>query len=77
MDDWGDSAADAQRPPNAIRGERPSFLNLNPTAIPGLLTTVGDDAIIIGVGDMVLRNDLIERVQYIAEQVEKHTLSPE
>ena len=42
-----------------------------------LLTTVGDDAIIIGVGDMVLGNNLIERVQYIAEQVEKHTLSPE
>ena len=33
--------------------------------------------IIIGVGDMVLGNNLIERVGYIAEQVEKHALNPE
>ena len=42
-----------------------------------LLTTIGNQAIIIGVGDMVLGNNLIERVRYIAEQVEKHTLNPE
>ena len=45
--------------------------------IEGLLTTIGDQAIIIGVGDMVLGNNLIERVRYIAEQVEKHVLSPD
>jgi hypothetical protein len=44
--------------------------------VHGLLTTIGDQAIIIGVGDMVLGNNLIERVRYIAEQVEKHTLKP-
>jgi hypothetical protein len=41
------------------------------------LTTIGNQAIIIGVGDMVLGNNLIERVRYIAEHVEKHTLNPE
>jgi hypothetical protein len=41
-----------------------------------LLTTVGDHAIIIGVGDMVLGNNLIERVQYIATQVEQHIIDP-
>ena len=45
--------------------------------IDGLLTTIGNQAIIIGVGDMVLGNNLIERVRYIAEQVEKHTLNPQ
>jgi uroporphyrinogen-III decarboxylase len=45
--------------------------------VHGLLTTIGDQAIIVGVGDMVLGNNLIDRVQYIAEQVEKHTLSLE
>ena len=42
-----------------------------------LLTTIGNQAIIVGVGDMVLGNNLIERVRYIAEQVEKHALNPE
>jgi uroporphyrinogen-III decarboxylase len=37
-----------------------------------LLRTIGDQPIILGVGDMVLGNNLIERVEYIAEQVEKH-----
>jgi hypothetical protein len=41
------------------------------------LTTIGNQAIIVGVGNMVLGNNLIERVRYIAEQVEKHTLNPE
>jgi hypothetical protein len=45
--------------------------------VHGLLTTIGNQAIIIGVGDMVLGNNLIERVRYIAAQVEKHTLNPE
>ena len=45
--------------------------------VHGLLTTIGNQAIIIGVGDMVLGNNLIERVRYIAKQVENHTLSPE
>jgi hypothetical protein len=42
-----------------------------------MLTTIGNQAMIIGVGDMVLGNNLIERVRYIAEQVEKHPLTPE
>ena len=39
-----------------------------------LLDTVGQQPIIIGVGDMVLGNNLIERVEYIADQVENHVL---
>ncbi|MGD2187964.1 MAG: uroporphyrinogen decarboxylase family protein [Desulfobacterales bacterium] len=42
-----------------------------------LLTTIGHQAIIIGVGDLLLGNNMIERVQYIAEQVEKHALNPD
>ena len=42
--------------------------------VDGMLTTIGNQAMIVGVGDMVLGNNLIERVGYIAEQVEKHTL---
>ena len=45
--------------------------------LDGLLTTIGNQAIIIGVGDMVLGNNLIERVRYIAEQVEAHALNPD
>jgi uroporphyrinogen-III decarboxylase len=40
-----------------------------------LLQTIGDQPIILGVGDMVLRNNLIERVEYIAKEVEKHPLN--
>jgi hypothetical protein len=39
-----------------------------------LLKTIGDRPIIIGVGDMVLSNNLIERVRYIAEEIEKNTI---
>jgi hypothetical protein len=39
-----------------------------------LLTTVNQGPIIVGVGDMVLGNNLIERVEYIADQVEQHAL---
>ncbi len=42
-----------------------------------LLQTVGNKPIILGVGDMVLGNNLIERVEHIASEVEKHTLTPE
>ena len=35
-----------------------------------LLSTVGDRPIILGIGDQALGSSLIERVQYIAEQVE-------
>ena len=42
-----------------------------------LLQTIGDKPIILGVGDMVLGNNLIERVEYIAGEVEKHTLTME
>ena len=36
--------------------------------------TVGDEPIILGVSDMVLGNNLIERVRYVAERVEEHAL---
>ena len=39
-----------------------------------LLATIGNQPIILGIGDMVLGNNLIERVHYIAKQVEKYTL---
>jgi hypothetical protein len=39
-----------------------------------LLQTIGNKPIILGVGDMVLGNNLIERVEYIAGEVERHTL---
>ena len=39
-----------------------------------LLTTVGSRPIIIGVGDMVLDNNLIERVRYIADRVKNHKI---
>lgn len=35
-----------------------------------MFDTIGDRPIILGVGDQVLGNDLIERVRWIAEQVE-------
>lgn len=37
-----------------------------------LLETVGDGPIILGVGDMVMGHNSIERVRYIAERVENH-----
>ena len=40
--------------------------------IDKLLTTVGRNPIIIGVGDMVLDNNQIDRVKYIADRVENH-----
>ena len=39
-----------------------------------LLETIGSQNIILGVGDMVLGNNLIERVEYIANEVETHKL---
>jgi hypothetical protein len=39
-----------------------------------ILETVGSQNIILGVGDMVLGNNLIERVEYIAKAVENHFL---
>ena len=39
-----------------------------------LLETVGAEPIILGVGDLVMGNNSIERVKYIAEQVEAHEL---
>jgi hypothetical protein len=43
--------------------------------IDKLLGTVGRNPIIIGVGDMVLDNNQIDRVKYIAERVENHEIS--
>jgi len=42
--------------------------------VENLLATVGSDPIIIGVGDMVLDNNSIERVKYIADKIEAHDL---
>ncbi len=39
--------------------------------VHGLLKTIGDRPIIIGIGDMVLGNNLVERVEYIATEVER------
>lgn len=39
-----------------------------------LLEIIGNRNIILGVGDMVLGNNLIERVEYIAKEVEHHQL---
>jgi hypothetical protein len=62
--------------PSTILEERTSESEFK-EYVHGLLTTIGNRAIIIGVGDMVLGNNLIERVRYIAEHVEKHILNPE
>ena len=40
--------------------------------VENLLATVGNHPIIVGVGDMVLDNNLIERVTYIADRIEAH-----
>ena len=42
--------------------------------VRGLLRTVRDRPIILGVGDMVLPNNSIERVRRIAEMVEEHVV---
>ncbi len=62
-----------------IWGGIPSSLLEERTAQPvfeafvdNLLATVGKGPIIIGVGDMVLDNNQIDRVKYIAEKVEAH-----
>lgn len=39
-----------------------------------VLSTVGDRPIVLGVGDMVVPVNLIERVRYIADRVEEHAL---
>ncbi|MEN8244072.1 MAG: uroporphyrinogen decarboxylase family protein [Thermodesulfobacteriota bacterium] len=42
--------------------------------VDNLLATVGRNPIIVGVGDMVLDNNRIERVKYIADRIEAHDL---
>lgn len=42
--------------------------------VENLLSTVGRNPIIIGVGDMVLDNNLIDRVKYIADRIEAHDI---
>lgn len=43
--------------------------------VENLLATVGSHPIIVGVGDMVLDNNLIERVKHIADRIEAHDLA--
>ena len=38
-----------------------------------VLSIIDEPRIVLGVGDMVLPNNAIERVQYIAERVEQHS----
>jgi hypothetical protein len=42
--------------------------------IERLLELIGDQPVILGVGDMVMANNLIERVRYIADRVEQHVI---
>jgi uroporphyrinogen-III decarboxylase len=42
--------------------------------VDGVLETVGSRPIILGVGDMVMGNNLIERVRYIADRVEERAI---
>ena len=64
-----------------IWGDVPSPILENRTSesefqeyIQRLLEIIGNRNIILGVGDMVLGNNLIERVEYIAKEVEHHLL---
>ncbi len=41
-----------------------------------VLGTVGDAPVILGISDMVLGNNLIERVEWIARRIEEHVLEP-
>ena len=43
--------------------------------VENLLATVGENPIIVGVGDMVLDNNRIERVKYISDRIETHELA--
>ena len=53
------------------RTGEPEFKNY----VHRLLEIVGNQPIILGVGDMVLANNLIDRVAYIAEAVENHPMA--
>ena len=59
--------------PSPILEERTSEAEFQ-DYIHRLLEIIGNRNIILGVGDMVLGNNLIERVEYIAKEVEKHRL---
>jgi hypothetical protein len=41
--------------------------------VEDLLRVVDDGSLILGVGDMVMSNSLIDRVRYVADRVEGHT----
>lgn len=43
--------------------------------VQAILERIRGRGIILGIGDMVLDNNLIERVEYIAQEVENHTLT--
>jgi hypothetical protein len=59
--------------PSPILEERTSEAEFQ-DYIQRVLEIVGNRNIILGVGDMVLGNNLIERVEYIAKKVEQHRL---
>jgi len=59
--------------PSPILEERTSEADFQ-DYIHRLLEIIGNRKIILGVGDMVLGNNLIERVEYIAKEVEQHRL---
>lgn len=54
--------------PSPVLEERTSESEFR-SYVEGLLETVGDRPIVLGVGDMVMGNNLIKRVRYIADRV--------
>jgi hypothetical protein len=60
--------------PSVILWERTSE-NEFQDYVERLLDTVGDQPIILGVGDMVMGHNSIQRVEYIVDRVEQHVVS--
>lgn len=58
--------------PSAILEERTSEEDFK-EYIQRFLKTIGSQPIIVGVGDMVLGNNLMERVEFIAQAIEDHS----
>jgi hypothetical protein len=60
--------------PSSLLEERTEY-KVFEAFVDRLLTTIGKNPIIVGIGDMVLDNNLIDRVKTIAEKVENHAIS--
>jgi hypothetical protein len=59
--------------PSPLLEERTAESELH-TFVDHVLERVGSDPIILGVSDMVLGNNLIERVRYVADRIERQSL---